>query len=288
MPKFYSASPIILGVIEDVEVGRIRPSSSSYYRLIQTEMDELICSIKEKGLLQPIVIRSKGKYYEIVAGNRRYKACTTLGWRKIVCHVVELTDKEAFEVSLIENMQRRNMDLIEEAHAFKKYVLTFGWGGISELAAKIGKSVSYVDKRIRLLELPNDILDSIFKFEINKSAAEELLSIRDNHRQSKLAQIIREKRLSSRQARELVKNMEDGSIYDFDEKWTFQKKLVDIDRKTQKSFDKSIVALRVAMNTLGTIMEYIEDNWIVYEILMQHKNMLHTQIDLLIKEKRKL
>jgi ParB family chromosome partitioning protein len=82
--------------------------------------------------------------------------------------------------------------------------------------------------------------------------------------------------------------MEDGSIYDFDEKWTFQKKLVDIDRKTQKSFDKSIVALRVAMNTLGTIMEYIEDNWIVYEILMQHKNMLHTQIDLLIKEKRKL
>lgn len=287
MSKFYSASPIILGVIEDVEVGRIRPSSSCY-RLIQTEMDELICSIKEKGLLQPIVIRSKGKYYEIVAGNRRYKACTTLGWRKIICHVVELTDKEAFEVSLIENMQRRNMDPIEEAHAFKNYVLTFGWGGISELAAKIGKSVSYVDKRIRLLDLPNDILDSIFKFEINKSAAEELLSIRDNHRQSELGQIIREKRLSSRQARELVKNMEDGSIYDFDEKWTFREKFVDIDRMTQKSFDKSIVALRVAMNTLSTIMEYIEDNWIVYETLMQHKNMLHTQIDLLIKEKRKL
>ena len=287
MSKFYSASPIILGVIEDVEVGRIRPSSSCY-RLVQTEIDELICSIKEKGLLQPIVVRSKGKYYEIVAGNRRYNACTTLGWRKIVCHVVELTDKEAFEVSLIENMQRRNMDPIEEAHAFKNYVLTFGWGGISELAAKIGKSISYVDKRIRLLELPNDILDSIFKFEINKSAAEELLSIRDNHRQSKLAQIIREKRLSSRQARELVKNMEDGSIYDFDEKWIFREKFVDIDRKTQKSFDKSIVALRVAMNTLSTIIEYIEDNWIVYETLMQHKNMLHTQIDLLIKEKRKL
>jgi ParB family chromosome partitioning protein len=263
LSKFYSASPIILGVIEDVEVGRIRPSSSSYYRLIQTEMDELICSIKEKGLLQPIVVRSKGKYYEIVAGNRRYKACTTLGWRKIVCHIVELTDKEAFEASLIENMQRRNMDPIEEAHAFKNYVLTFGWGGISELAAKIGKSISYVDKRIRLLDLPNDILESIFKFEINKSAAEELLSIRDNHRQSKLAQIIREKRLSSRQARELVKDMEDGSVYNFDEKWTFREKFIDIDRKTQKSFDKSIVALRVAMNTLSTIMEYIEDNWIV-------------------------
>ena len=251
-------------------------------------MDELICSIKEKGLLQPIVVRSKGKYYEIVAGNRRYKACTTLGWRKIVCHVAELNDKEAFEVSLIENVQRRNLDPIEEARAFKNYVLTFGWGGISELAAKIGKSVSYVDKRIRLLDLPADILDSIFKFEINRSAAEELLSIRDSHVQSKLAQIIRKRRLSSRQARELVKDHEDDSVYGFDEKRTFQKKFTDVDRITQKSFDKSIVAIRFAMNTLSTIMEHIEDNWIIYEILMQHKNMLHAQIDLLIKEKRKL
>jgi ParB family transcriptional regulator, chromosome partitioning protein len=287
LSKYYSTSPVILGLLEDVEIGKIRPSSSCYH-LVQKEMHGLICSIKEKGLLQPIVVRSKGEYYEIVAGNRRYQACATLRWRKIICHVVELNDKEAFEVSLIENMQRRNLDPIEEAHAFKNYVLTFGWGGISELASKIGKSVSYVDKRIRLLDLPADILDSILKFEINRSAAEELLSIRDNHMQSRLAQIIRERRLSSRQTRELVKVQEEGSVYNFDEKRTFQKKLVDIDRKTQKSFDKSILAIRFAMNTLSTIMEYIEDNWIVYEILMQHKNMLHAQIDLLIKEKRKL
>jgi ParB family transcriptional regulator, chromosome partitioning protein len=287
LSKNYTVSTVILGLIQDIEIGRIRPSSSSY-RFTHIEMDELVCSIKEKGLLQPIVVRSKGKYYEIVAGNRRYKACTTLGWRKIVCHVVELTDKEAFEVSLIENMQRKNIDPIEEAHAFKNYVLTFGWGGISELAAKIGKSVSYVDKRIRLLDLPTDILDSILKFEMNRSAAEELLPIRDSHVQSKLAQIIRQRRLSSRQARELVKDHEDDSVYGFDEKRTFQKKFVDVDKLTQKSFDKSIVAIRFAMNTLSTIIEHIEDNWIVYEILMQHKNMLHAQIDLLIKEKRKL
>ncbi len=287
MSKFHSASPALLGLIEDIEIGKIKQSLPSY-RFTHTEIDDLVRSINKKGLLQPIVVRPKGEYYEIVAGNRRYKACTTLGWRKIVCHVVELTDKEAFEVSLIENMQRRNMDPIEEAHAFKNYVLTFGWGGISELAAKIGKSVSYVDKRIRLLDLPNDILDSILKFELNRSAAEELLALRDSHVQSKLAQIIREKRLSSRQARELVKDHEDDSVYGFDEKRTFQKKFVDIDRMIQKSFDKSIIAIRFAMNTLSTIMEDIEDNWIIYDILMQHKNMLHAQIDLLIKEKRKL
>jgi len=287
LSKYHSVSPALLGVIEDIEIGKIKQSLPSY-RFIHTEIDELVQSINKKGLLQPIVVRSKGEYYEIVAGNRRYKACTAVGWRKIVCHVVELDDKEAFEVSLIENIQRKNLEPIEQAHAFKNYVLAFGWGGISELSAKIGKSVSYIDKIIRLLDLPADILDSISKFEINRSTAEELLSIRDNHRQSKLAKIIRERRLSSRQVRELVKDPKDGSIYDFDEKWTFREKFVDIDRMTQKSFDKSIVALRVAMNTLSTIMEYVEDNWIVYETLMQHKNILHTQIDLLIKEKRKL
>jgi ParB family transcriptional regulator, chromosome partitioning protein len=287
LSKFHSASPSLLGLIEDIEIGKIKQSLPSY-RFIHTEIDELVRSINKKGLLQPIIVRSKGEYYEIVAGNRRYKACTALGWRKIVCHIAELDDKEAFEVSLIENIQRKNLEPIEQAHAFKNYVLAFGWGGISELSTKIGKSVSYIDKIIRLLDLPADIIDSISKFEINRSTAEELLSIRDNHRQSKLAKIIRERRLSSRQVRELVKDHKEGSIYDFDEKWTFREKFVDIDRNTQKSFDKSIVALRVAMNTLSTIMEYIEDNWIVYETLMQHKNMLHTQIDLLIKEKRKL
>ena len=277
----------MLGLIEDIEIGKIKQSLPSY-RFIHTEIDDLVRSINKKGLLQPIVVRSKGEYYEIVAGNRRYKACTALGWRKIVCHIAELDDKEAFEVSLIENIQRKNLEPIEQAHAFKNYVLAFGWGGISELSAKIGKSVSYIDKIIRLLDLPADILDSISKFEINRSTAEELLSIRDNHRQSKLAKIIRERRLSSRQVRELVKDHKEGSIYDFDEKWILREKFVDVDRMTQKSFDKSILAIRYAMNTLSTIMEYIEDNWIVYETLMQHKNMLHTQIDLLIKEKRKL
>ena len=267
MSKYHSASPALLGVIEDIEIRKIKQSLPSY-RFIHTEIEELVRSINKKGLLQPIVVRSKGEYYEIVAGNRRYKACTALGWRKIVCHIVELDDKEAFEVSLIENIQRKSLEPIEQAHAFKNYVLAFGWGGISELSAKIGKSASYIDKIIRLLDLPADILDSISKFEMNRSTAEELLSIRDNHMQSKLAQIIREKRLSSRQARKLVKDQEEGSVYNFDEKQTFQKKFVDVDRMTQKSFDKSILAIRYAMNTLSTIMEYIEDNWIVYETLM--------------------
>jgi ParB family chromosome partitioning protein len=74
-------------------------------------------------------------------------------------------------------------------------------------------------------------------------------------------------------------------VYDFKQN---DDKIVDIDKKVQRSFDKSIVALKIATSRLATIIESMEDNWVVYEILMQHKNMLHSQIDLLIKEKKKL
>jgi len=84
-------------------------------------MDDLVRSIKVRGLLQPIIVRAKEGHYQIVTGKRRHHTCTTLGWRKIVYHVVELNDKEAFEVSLIENiyMQRENLEPTEEVYAFK-------------------------------------------------------------------------------------------------------------------------------------------------------------------------
>ena len=77
--------------------------------------------------------------YEIVAGTRRYNACKMLGWRKILSHVVELDDKDAFEVSLIENIHSKNLNSIEEARAFQDYVTNYGWGGISELATRLEK-----------------------------------------------------------------------------------------------------------------------------------------------------
>ena len=73
--------------------------------------------------MQAIVVRSKDEYFEVVAGNRRLNACKLLGWRKIPCHIVELDDRGAFEVSLIENIQRQTLNPIDEANAFKKYVM---------------------------------------------------------------------------------------------------------------------------------------------------------------------
>jgi ParB family transcriptional regulator, chromosome partitioning protein len=287
--KAFSTSPLILGLIEDIEISMLKPSKSILRKDVGNLAD-LSNSIKEKGLLQPILVRNKQEYYEIIAGRRRYEACKELGWRKIICHIVELDDKEAFEVSLIENIQRKTLNPIEEAEAYRKYVVDFGWGGITDLADRIGKSKSYLDKKLRLLELPSDIIDSIFSSSIKISTAEELLPLRDEKQQLRLAALAERGILSSRGMRQLVTHIKRNEVYDYGIKneTTYKPSLKTIDELAQRSFDKSIITLKMAMSKLCAIIQEAEENWIVYEILMQHKNILHSQVDILIKEKMKL
>jgi len=286
MQKIHSTSNSINGLLDNIDISKIKPFRYSYRKNMNEDLHELCYSIKEKGLLHPIIVRMIDDGYEIVAGTRRYNACKLLGWRKILSHVVELDDKDAFEVSLIENIHSKNLNPIEEAKAFQDYVNNYGWGGISDLATKLGKSVSYVDKRIRLLELPKDVVDSLSAGSLSVSVGDELLPLKEKEQQSKLAELIKKRKRSSRQVRELKAEMKNSdNPYDV---LDFQTKIIDIDTKTQKSFDKAIIAIRVAMNKLASVIDDVEDNWTVYEILLQHKNMLHNQIDILYKEKKKI
>ena len=286
MQRIHSTSNSINGLLDNIDISKIKPFRYSYRSNINKDLTELCYSIKEKGLLHPIIVRMiEDGRYEIVAGVRRYNACKMLGWRKILSHVVELDDKDAFEVSLIENIHSKNLNPIEEAHAFQDYVTNFGWGGITDLATRLGKSIGYVDRRIRLLDLPTDIVESLSAGSLSISIGEELLPLKEKEQQSKLAELIKKRKLSSRQVRELkteIKNSDNS--YDIID---FQTKIIDIDAKTQKSFDKAIIAIRVAMNKLASVIEDV-DNWTVYEMLLQHKNMLHNQIDILFKEKKKI
>lgn len=289
LTKAFSTSPLILGIIDDIEISVLKPSRLILRKDVG-DLTNLSNSIKEKGLLQPILVRNKQEYYEIIAGRRRYEACKKLGWRKIICHIVELDDKEAFEVSLVENIQRKTLNPIEEAEAYRKYIIDFGWGGITDLADRISKSKSYLDKKLRLLELPSDIIGSISNSSIKISTAEELLPLRDEKQQLRLAALAERGILSSRDIRELVTHIKRNEVYDYGIKneTTYKPNLKAIDELAQRSFDKSIVTLKIAMSKLCAIIQEAEENWIVYEILMQHKNILHNQIDILIKEKMKL
>src|SRR5215471_13324631 len=111
MPKSWlqtsTFSSIIPGFIVDVDILKIKQSKNIRHNICDTK--ELAKSIEQKGLLQPILVRTLDGYFEIVAGNRRFYACRALGWKKIACHIIELDDKQAFEVSLIENVQRKSL-----------------------------------------------------------------------------------------------------------------------------------------------------------------------------------
>lgn len=268
----------VLGIIEDIPISKVEYSSNPLRTDLST-IQELVDSIRTSGLLQPIVVRPKDAYFEIVAGNRRLKACEVLRWKKITCHVVELDDKQAFETSLIENLQRETLTPLEEAQAYKTYVADFGWGGVSELAKKVGKSPSYVTKRIKLLNLPEDVMNSLSATSLNASVAQELFSVKDPSKQSELANLIIRRHLSLRKARELVDHhRDDGGDFTYD---------ISVEN-SQRVFYKLILVLRVALNNMGGLISDSEDDWVVREVLMHHRNMLHQQIDLLIKEKRKL
>jgi ParB family chromosome partitioning protein len=272
------------GLLEDVDINNITRSSQPL-RTTLNNIGELAESISKIGLLQPIVIRmNSSNKLEVVAGNRRLKACKTLGLRKVACHLVELDDKQAFEASIVENVQRNTLNPIEEGLAYRKYIQEFGWGGISELAQKLSKSNSYICKRIKLTELPKDIINLISKSEISVSIGEELFPIIDKHTQSRITQIIQKRQLSSRMVRKLVKKLENENMNeDISDHFTDGN---EYDR-ISKIFDKIIISLKLVIDKLVTIIETVEDKWIFYDILMQHKHRLHEQIDLLLKEKRK-
>jgi ParB family chromosome partitioning protein len=279
----YNYSNELCGSLEDLNISDIA-SPMNPLRSTMSNLEELAESINKIGLLQPIIVRTnRSENFEIVAGNRRFNACKKLGKRKIACHIVEIDDKKAFEVSIVENVQRHTLNPIDESLAFRKYVQDFGWGGISELSQKLSKSTSYICKRIKLLELPNDIIDLISKSAMPVTVAEELLNVPDKHGQSKLTDLIQDGRLSSRTVRKMVKGMRTKPDKDYFCN-TASKNDIEI---IYRSFDKAIIALRISIRKLATIIESLDDKRIFYDILMEHKNVLHQQIDLLIKEKRK-
>jgi len=274
----------LIGSIDDINMSDIFQSLNPL-RNASNSTAELADSISKIGLLSPILVRiTEAGKFEVVAGNRRFYACKSLGWKKVPCHIVELDDKSAFEASIIENIQRNTLNIIEEGFAFRKYVNEFGWGAASELAHKLSKSSSYISKRMRLLELPDDVLQLLHDSEISVSTGEELLSIKEKEKQSKFAKMVLNQSISSKKLRKIIK--EDKCRLDNYDSFSYSNANGEKER-ILKTFDKSIIAIRIAMSKLAMIIENIEESWVLYEILMQHKNMLHAQIDLLIKEKKK-
>lgn len=169
-------------VEESLPVNAIKPSKI-LVREFETsspgenKVRELASSIYQHGLLHPIIVRPVEDGFEIVAGNRRFEACRFLRWKYIPAKVRDLSQKDAFEIQLIENIQRMTMNPIE---AFRKYTKEFGWGGESQLAGIICRSEQYVSNRIQLLRLPKAIIDQISRNRLKVSHALEIINLEEN------------------------------------------------------------------------------------------------------------
>jgi ParB family chromosome partitioning protein len=235
-------------------------------------------------LLQPVVVRIINNYFEIVAGNRRFLACKHLNLRKIPCHVTDLSDKAAYELSLIENMQRRSMNPIEEGRAYKRYVKDFGWGGTSELAKIIGKSQEYVSKRTKLLELPEEMQNEIIRHRIKASTGEELAYVKDKETQSRLAKMVSERHIT-------IKQLRHEALAAASQRLEIDKGAVDFQRSFDRSiiaYDKAIIALKLTLRRINDIIESVNDeHWIINDTLLQQRAIITSQIDSLLREKRK-
>jgi ParB family transcriptional regulator, chromosome partitioning protein len=301
---FYSQNT--QGVLENIQISQIRPFKF-YYRNDDNndnddkEIKNLEVSIQQHGLLQPIIVRHLDHFYEIVTGHRRYKACKALGWKKILCHIIHVDDKEAFEISLMSNIQRKQLNPIEEAQAFDKYLSNYKWGDVSELAQRIGKSRSYIYRRLKLLDFPLDMINAISNSNVDPSIVEELSSIKDNTLKETLANDVLENKYSCMQIRQLKKVLDDDDDDDKqkinDTNYYFEKEnkkiftdkdLAEIEKNTQRLFNKMIILLKNSSRNMMPLIEDSEENWIVYNTFMQHKKMIDNQIDILIKEKKKI
>lgn len=169
-------------------------------------LKELAVSIKEHGVIQPIIVRNvKGKY-EIIAGERRYKASALAGLTKIPAIIRNLDDKESSKVALLENLQRKNLTPIEEARTYQK-ILEIDQMTQEELAKTMGKSQSAVANKLRLLSLPDEVQDSLLKEQISERHARALLNIPEAKKQKEMLKKIINNKMSVRAVEEEIKQL---------------------------------------------------------------------------------
>lgn len=191
----------------DIAIDQIKPNKYQPRKEFNVDaLFELAQSIRENGLIQPIVVRKQDVGYEIIAGERRYRAMILAGYTSIPCHIMDSSDNQAAQMALIENIQRENLTSIEEATAFVSLLEAKGWTQ-DKLAQAVGKSQSAIANKIRLLQLPQEIQEGILSRKISERHARAILHIKQENQLEVYEQVI-EKKLNVAQTEKLVEHHE--------------------------------------------------------------------------------
>ncbi|MCL1981990.1 MAG: ParB/RepB/Spo0J family partition protein, partial [Clostridiales bacterium] len=192
--------------VQLIDINDIKPNSTQPRLVFNEEkIDELAASIAAHGIIQPILLRKSGSGFEIVAGERRWRAARKAGLKQVPGMVKELTQEQLMIVALIENIQREDLNPMEEAEAFQKMCSEFGFTQ-EVVSANVGKSRPYITNSLRLLRLPGEIQQMVLEGQLTNGHARALLGVEDMEKQFIIAEKIIAGGLSVRETEKLVKD----------------------------------------------------------------------------------
>jgi ParB family transcriptional regulator, chromosome partitioning protein len=242
----YLPDEVIQIPVKAIEPNRYQPRSI----FNPEKIEELAQTIHTHGMIQPIVIRRLNEdesRYELIAGERRWRAVQHLGWEKVPAIIREMTEAETASVALIENLQREELTVIEEAMAYARLLEIHGLTQ-EALAQRLGKSQSTVANKMRLLKLPEKVQMAILEKKITERHARALIGLKDQEKQEKLLDEIIEKQLNVKQTEERIAKMSEEKV---------KKK-----RPQLKGINKD---MRIAMNTIRQSLTMVTDTGIDLE-----------------------
>ncbi|HIE09581.1 MAG TPA: ParB/RepB/Spo0J family partition protein [Armatimonadetes bacterium] len=195
------------GEVREIPLDLLDPNPYQPRKEVEDEeLKDLARSIKEHGVVQPVVVRPKGERFELVVGERRWRAAMMAGLKAIPAIVREVGEREMVEMALVENLQRKNLNPVEQAEAYKRLREEFGLTQ-EEIAKRIGKTRAAVANTLRLLQLPQEILESLRRGEITEGHARAILGAGTKERMLSVWRAVLERKLSVRGTESLVRSM---------------------------------------------------------------------------------
>ena len=235
-----------------VKLSKVEPNREQPRKNFDEDsLQELAESLKQFGMLQPILVQNRGDYYEIIAGERRWRAAKIAGLKEVPVIVRELTDQEIVEISLIENIQREDLNPIEEAQAYKRLLTEFHLKQ-DEVAERVSKSRTAVTISMRLLKLCDEVQKMVVDDMISTGHARALISIEDPEEQYLIAQKIFDEKLSVREVEKLVKDLHKPPKPPKEENKTLQAIYQEISERLKQSLSTK-VSVSAKQNGAGKI-----------------------------------
>ena len=190
--------------LKNIDINKIQANVNQPRTVFnEAKIDELAASIKENGLIQPIVVRKVNGIYQIIAGERRYRACRLLNMKQVPCIIEDYTDKQTQTLAIIENIQREDLSPLEEAKAYQTLMETYSIPQ-QELARRLGKNQSTISNKIRILNLPEDIQHLLVEHRLTERHARALLKLDDDEMRRQVIEKVIRHQFNVRQTEKLV------------------------------------------------------------------------------------